>query len=73
MNKWFEEIEKYSHRDQLSFSSNIFIWIKKSFVQLLNNIWWNNNYVIWKTGKKIKYISKEFALKYFNQYDHAMN
>ena len=26
MNKWFEEIEKYSHRDQLSF--NYLIWKK---------------------------------------------
>ena len=49
MNKWFEEIKKYSHTDQLSF-----------------------NYVIWKTGKKTKYISKVFALEYFNQYDHSM-
>ena len=50
MNKWFEEIEKYSHRDQLSF-----------------------NYLIWKTGIKIKYISKRFTLNYFEQFFHLMN
>ena len=50
MNKWFEEIEKYSHRDQLSF-----------------------NYAIWKTGIKIKYISKIFALNYFKQFLHLQN
>ena len=47
MNKWFEEISKYSHRDQLSF-----------------------NYIIWKTGIKVKYISKNFALNYFSQNSH---
>jgi hypothetical protein len=50
MNKWFEEVEKYSYRDQLSF-----------------------NYLIWKTGIKIKYISKIFALNYFEQFLHLMN
>ena len=33
MNKWYDEIKNYSHRDQLSF-----------------------NYILWKTGLKIKYI-----------------
>ena len=47
MNKWFEEIEKYSYRDQLSF-----------------------NYILWKTKNKIKYISKNYALGYFNQLYH---
>ena len=47
MNKWFEEIEKYSYRDQLSF-----------------------NYILWKTKNKIKYISKNYALEYFNQLYH---
>ena len=49
MNKWFEEVKNYSHRDQLSF-----------------------NYLIWKTGIKIKYISKRFALNYFQQFFHLM-
>lgn len=44
MNKWYEEIKNYSHRDQLSF-----------------------NYIMWKTGIKIKYITKNFALEYFVQ------
>ena len=44
MNKWYEEINNYSHRDQLSF-----------------------NYILWKTGLKIKYIPKNFALQYFVQ------
>ena len=47
MHKWYEEIEKYSHRDQLSF-----------------------NYIAWKTGIKIKYISKRFTMNYFNKYGH---
>ena len=47
MNKWYEEIEKYSYRDQLSF-----------------------NYVLWKEKDKIKYISKNYALEYFNQNYH---
>ena len=47
MDKWFGEIEKYSHRDQLSF-----------------------NYISWKTGVKFKYISKRFAMNYFNQHPH---
>ena len=41
MEKWFDEIKNYSHRDQLSF-----------------------NYVLWKSGTKIKYISKKFCFKY---------
>ena len=41
MEEWFDEIKKYSHRDQLSF-----------------------NYVLWKIGGKIKYISKSFCLQY---------
>lgn len=44
MNKWYDEIKNYSHRDQLSF-----------------------NYIMWKTGVKIKYIVKNFALQYFFQ------
>ena len=44
MNKWYDEIKNYSHRDQLSF-----------------------NYILWKTGLKIKYIVKNFALQYFFQ------
>ena len=44
MNKWYEEIKNYSHRDQLSF-----------------------NYIMWKTGLKIKYINKNLALEYFVQ------
>ena len=44
MTRWYYEIEKYSHRDQLSF-----------------------NYIYWKNGIKIKYISKQYALKYFIQ------
>ena len=43
MTKWYSEIKKYSHRDQLSF-----------------------NYIIWKNEIKMKYISKEYALQYFN-------
>ena len=50
MEKWFEEIEKYSHRDQLSF-----------------------NYIIWKTGLKLKYISKIFTMNYFKKYKHIEN
>jgi hypothetical protein len=44
MDKWYDEIKNYSHRDQLSF-----------------------NYIMWKTGLKIKYIVKNFALQYFFQ------
>ena len=44
MNKWYNEIKNYSHRDQLSF-----------------------NYIYWKNNIKIKYISKQYAIKYFIQ------
>lgn len=44
MNKWYKEIKKYSHRDQLSF-----------------------NYIYWKNNVKLKYIIKNYALKYFYQ------
>lgn len=47
MNKWFYEIERYSHRDQLSF-----------------------NYINWKNNISIKYISKNYALKYFKNYSN---
>ena len=42
MEKWWNEINKYSHRDQLSF-----------------------NYLLWKTGIKIKYFSKLILYDYF--------
>ena len=42
MEKWWNEINKYSHRDQLSF-----------------------NYLLWKTGIKIKYFSKFILYDYF--------
>lgn len=44
MKEWYEEIKKYSHRDQLSF-----------------------NYIKCKKNITMKYISKMFALKYFNR------
>ena len=45
--------------------------------------WWNQiknfskrdqlsfNYVVWKTGIKIKYISKKFVFGYFHQNNHS--
>ena len=51
MNKWFYEIKKFSHRDQLSF-----------------------NYINWKNNIKIKYISKNYVLKYFKIFPkHLIN
>ena len=47
MEKWWEEIKRFSKRDQLSL-----------------------NYVLWKSGIKIKYISKKFGLNYFSQKFH---
>jgi hypothetical protein len=47
MEKWWDEIYKYSHRDQLSLS-----------------------YIIWKTGIKVKYISKELLYEYISIFAH---
>ena len=47
MEKWWDEIYKYSHRDQLSLS-----------------------YIIWNTGIKVKYISRELLFEYFSFFAH---
>ena len=48
MENWWEEIRKYSHRDQLSLS-----------------------YIIWKTGIKVKYLSKGIFWENINLTSHA--
>jgi len=50
MEKWWNEINNFSQRDQLSL-----------------------NFVIWKEGIKIKYISKAFILEYFKKTKHLKN
>ena len=47
MEKWWNEIKTYSHRNQLSF-----------------------NYVLWRENKKIKFISRDFVLKFFEKSGH---
>jgi hypothetical protein len=50
MEKWWNEINHFSQRDQLSL-----------------------NFIIWKEGIKIKYISKTFILEYFKITRHLKN